>query len=76
MEKTENVKTEDVVVKVPTNEVNLLTDQSFFGKDREQWLTEAVHEAIIRELDKLALTDLERVRSLERQYGLSRFFRF
>ena len=59
-------------VEIPKNELFLLADTDFLGSsfDMWKWLTQAVHEAIIRELDKLALTDLQKVRSLERKYNL------
>jgi hypothetical protein len=58
-------KPEDVVVKVPENEMKLLKDQQFFGKDRDAWFSNAAHQAMINELDKLAYTDIKQVRTLE-----------
>ena len=61
-----------VPVAIPKNEYKMLCDPDFLGSsfDMPKWLTQAVHEAIIRELDKLALTDLQKVRAFERKYDL------
>jgi len=59
-------------VEIPKNELVLLSDPDFLGSsfDMPKWMTQAVHEAIIRDLDKLALTDRKKVRALEKKYGL------
>lgn len=58
----------DIAVKVPVNELKCLEDQSFFGKSRDEWLTKAVHDGIIRELDQMH--DVKRIRALEKKYDL------
>lgn len=59
---------------IPKNELQLLSDPDFLGSsfDMPKWMTQAIHDAIIRELDNLALTDLRKVRRLETKYGLDK----